>query len=374
MSSPFTTITGSGQAVTKDMMNEILRARFERESACHWGNPPEPGQPIHTESYIDSTLASDWVRDMFSYIGSFGANLWFTVTQQRIESMVDAGAWADYTIADWSGTSTSTPLGMTLARFRELAGLNDDGEDDRNGCSFRRVWVWDNIEHREIDWGAGPVNTPTLAWDYGYIQSGDIFGYWILEDLQAALSALRVAVIARRSDTDKIFKLESKYGANCANTLQNQIDEWNDPANGFRDGTGWYAPPYYVSASGSFGGSGYYFSGVRGFCNSVITELPAYISHSADVYLSVSTQPPEYNSFLEIPGMVEGEWWCWHGPTGYHPRLGSGYLGSRSTERIDTIESNPVTDAGVNCSNLGVHKGEATGARFILYWDFTNQN
>ena len=66
-------------------------------------------------------------------------------------------------------TTTYFPPAFTVATWRAAAGLNASG--------FRRVsGVWD-----------GSV-TPTFA--YGLIQDGDIFGYWIWEDIAYGIIAL----------------------------------------------------------------------------------------------------------------------------------------------------------------------------------------
>lgn len=63
-------------------------------------------------------------------------------------------------------------LYFTLATFHSAAGLNASG--------FRRV-------PEEVEWDG--INDP--VWSYGLMQAGDIIGPWILEDLQAAFSALK---------------------------------------------------------------------------------------------------------------------------------------------------------------------------------------
>jgi hypothetical protein len=86
--------------------------------------------------------------------------------QDTLEGTAASGVWLRD--AEVVGDEETLPT-YNLASWREAAGLNEDG--------FRRVATWDG------------VSAPTF--EYGPIQDGDIFGYWIWEDLVAGMKALK---------------------------------------------------------------------------------------------------------------------------------------------------------------------------------------
>lgn len=105
------------------------------------------------------------------FIDSGGAayNVWAEM-QAWVEANYDLFLDHDGMTAagDWDGEAT-IDVYASLAAFRTVAGLNAGG--------FRRCASWD---------GTG---APTFA--FGIPQAGDIFGYWIYEDLLNAFSALK---------------------------------------------------------------------------------------------------------------------------------------------------------------------------------------
>jgi len=139
--------------------------------------------------------AMEWDLDIGVWSAGDSATVktWWKTFQQGLEYAIkNFDYWVDDDNSTYDPVGDSIGITMhTLATWRASAGLHDDGNDLADGTSFRRVWAWNANEYATIPWADGPVDTEDLAWDYGYIQDGDIFGYWIYQDLQNGLSALR---------------------------------------------------------------------------------------------------------------------------------------------------------------------------------------
>jgi len=129
----------------KSQFEELSQACFERRRAINFGDFYFPTRGCNL--YNELTTMQWWCENNFSqFIDHVNGPL-------RSDKL-----WFLFFDAD------------NIQAWRQIAGLNVDG--------FRRSRDWDGI-HEPI-------------WlDEGIIQRGDIIGYWIIEDLQKALSSLR---------------------------------------------------------------------------------------------------------------------------------------------------------------------------------------
>lgn len=145
-------------------MAEIVNAVNERRAACisaRYGFPPSLPPAISVAS-PQSFQGGD-------------AKPTHLLIQEMLEALApyyvdhDADYGNSYTLTPTSAIHIPLPY-FTLATWRSRAGLHADG--------FRRAAEW-------LD----PTVAPTFS--YGKIQTGDIAGYWVWDDIVSGLKALR---------------------------------------------------------------------------------------------------------------------------------------------------------------------------------------
>lgn len=127
-------------------------------------------------------------------------------THLLIQEMLEALAtrYVDHGV-DYDDASAFTPMTtFTVGTWRTSAGLNASG--------FRRATAW-----------ANPAAAPSFS--YGNIQTGDIAGYWIWEDIVKGLKALRWTVrTPTRVDTQE--KVVTKTGYPWASVRADADSDW----------------------------------------------------------------------------------------------------------------------------------------------------
>lgn len=118
-------------------------------------------------------------------------------------------------------------LFYTLASFRSVAGLHEDG--------FRRV-------PEGVEWNG----TDDPVWSYGQMQEGDIIGPWIFEDLQKAFSVMLWAVSLSKCDLlDGLVKAGSGSSTGSADEAYAlAVTDWNN--------SGWYDAALYRNGAEAF--------------------------------------------------------------------------------------------------------------------------
>jgi len=145
-------------------------------------------------------------------VGSFqGGNV--KPTHLLIQEMLEALAphFVDHRQIGYNDESATDPIEpFTVATWREAAGLHSSG--------FRRATVW-----------ADPSVDPTF--DYGLIQTGDIAGYWIWEDIVKGLRALKwtVAVTSTVSKQKNIVETNSERGDTFSDAISIGDAAWAAP-------------------------------------------------------------------------------------------------------------------------------------------------
>jgi hypothetical protein len=135
--------------------------------------------------------------------------------QEMLEAL--APWFVDHRQIGYDDSSATDPIApFTVATWREAAGLHSSG--------FRRATAW-----------ADPSTDPTF--DYGLIQTGDIAGYWIWEDIVKGLRALKwtVAITSTASKRKNIVDTESERGDTFSEAISIGDAAWAAP--GWKDVT-----------------------------------------------------------------------------------------------------------------------------------------
>ncbi len=187
MSTPFTPVASWDHAQDRARGNELVLAYSERRQAL--------GQSA-------ISLLTE------------GANAQDPTLWRAIQEWIDANytSFVDHV----SGPLTPAKDGLlfwTSATFPAAAGLHADG--------WRRATEWDG------------VNDP--AWSYGTIQSGDIRGPWVFEDLQKAFSMLLCAEEIGFDWEHELRYADSGYVGTCEDALALALGGWTSSSWGYHE-------------------------------------------------------------------------------------------------------------------------------------------
>ena len=175
-------IVSDGFRLSPDNMLALFNAMKERVFVYQGGGGGASLEPL--SDWLNSNTYFSYVNGYSPLTGLYGNN-WstqaiFAKYQYWLDAMGGGSGSTPFindTIGDPSGT-TMLPK-WTLATWSAAAGLNSTST---GGQEFRRVsGVWDG------------ASTPTFQ--YGFIQTGDILGYWIWEDLVLGLQRLNWTVM-----------------------------------------------------------------------------------------------------------------------------------------------------------------------------------
>jgi hypothetical protein len=171
--------------------------------------------------------------------------------------------------------------------FKTRTGLTGG---DANTVGFRRATEYDPDVNNWMDY-----NDPMYS--YGTIQSDDIRGPWIFEDLQKAFDMMRWTARERTEYIDPQNKTASTPNVfeSTLETKQEAIDEiaslWESTE--WEDGISIYFDTAYVvnyrvaSGTNLFGQTRWTGGASRQRAKSKIENLPTHIKHEAECYLDV---------------------------------------------------------------------------------------
>lgn len=234
---------------------------------------------------------------------------------------------------------TAVPM-FTLSSWRTAAGLNSSG--------FRRVTSWS---------GSG---APTFS--YGLAQDGDIDGYWLYEDIIAALSTLKWTVEDGTdiNPTDPLrFIGALASAATCAQAVSDHDSAWDT----------------YRQSEPSVGA--YYIGGViREW------EPDDIMCETWRFRMQIGVDAPFFGrdrvNDLYAMGSASGID-TWGSPD--YPTIQPGILTqiasdiSASNMWLGNIDTNPRSALSVDCSHTEDLRGAKVypaDCKWILKWDFTN--
>ena len=326
----FTEITHGFQPALK--MSEIIDAVNERRSAARASG-----------AYgLPSAIGADGV-------GSFqGGSV--KPTHLLIQEMLEALAphFVDHRQTGYNDSSATDPIApFTVSTWREAAGLNSSG--------FRRATAW-----------AEPSADP--AFNYGLIQTGDIAGYWIWEDIVKGLKALKwtVAVTTTASKRKNIVETDSERGDTLSDAISIGDAAWAAP--GWKDSPSppiLFNPRYIyieIQGPGTFDDYHIYANGER-------NKLSRAFGMASPVALSATFLARPYRDltdyYYDLENKAED---TWH-------ELEIVDVPASSTAATMTVYSvaspslTPFTDAVIEANKS---YGCASEARVLLKWTFSH--
>jgi hypothetical protein len=184
-----TAFTAPGNATWQTLLNELTLAYSERRQAVS----------ERIQSVNDAYIATD-DKDIQAF--------WYWST---IQGWIENNCLVFIDITGPLTPDKTAFLFYTLASFRSVAGLHEDG--------FRRV-------PEGVEWNG----TDDPVWSYGQMQEGDIIGPWIFEDLQKAFSVMLWAVSLSRCDL--LDGLVKAAGGTCVGSADEAyalaVTDWNN--------------------------------------------------------------------------------------------------------------------------------------------------
>lgn len=193
-------------------------------------------------------------------------------------------------------------IAYTLASFRTEAGI---------ASGFRRATSW------PTNW----TNYADAAYSYGPIQSGDIVGPWIYEDLQKAFDALRwtyagglesVFIFPLLSNPTKT-PLSLSYsnvasGVGTSSSEASALDAYNAAVVDWSTGTSILVFAFYYVAAYTLESAGGWSGGVlREQADADFSAIPTHLAHAAEGYYFPGDVAAQFDGFddLDSTGMIE---------------------------------------------------------------------
>ena len=333
MSTAFTDPTAGGfDFLQVDLANEYQVALRERQLATDYGIP------VSAFSAGDDATDVDTWQSMQDWIEAHCTNF----------VNIDGRTAAE----DWDGEATIDNY-ASFTEFKTVAGLDSSG--------WRRATSWSG------------VGAPTFS--YGQAQAGDIFGYWIYEDLAKAFSAL----IHTQADTlpDTVERKATGYPtvaleATCAGAAA-AIDAASWPAYSAYGG-----PSYFYRAYGLLyqvgGGADWRTGAVR--MRALAWDLPptTVVSCAIDLYAFMekadATGSTQLWEDIDATGATENTFM-------FYETLALGNGADRfATTYPSAATSNPHVDSTASwCSYTDVSSGiQSPNVISVRRWDFTNSD
>jgi hypothetical protein len=317
MSEAFTTITTGTDLQDKVLINEIINAYSERRQA----------------------LSQSAVSDIMAGADIQAASFW-NVIQDWIED--NAASFVDDEAAIVG--EAAVPM-LTWAEVKTRTGLTS---------GWRRV--------TGAAWPSNWTDYEDAAFTYGQMAAGDIYGPWILEDLAAALSALKWTKHTTTSLSTVTSERQDKFiqtstdddppGSLAVHETTWQAAAW--AATGITPRTVFIAQAFYdeddVSSS---------WSSLASKTPSKISTIPTFIDSICDVYVLPIGFGFPYEFYDYYGGFVENQLFLWYSedaandePTRYtakqpddsysapcyiHTPTDSQYLGCRASTTVTWI-------------------------------------
>ncbi len=270
--------------------------------------------------------------------------------QEMLEAL--APHFVDHRQIGYDDTSATDPIApFTLSTWREAAGLNSSG--------FRRATAWDDTS----------VDPP---FSYGLIQTGDIAGYWIWEDIVKGLRALKwtvalwtVAFTPTASKQENIVETDSEVGDTLSDAISIGDAAWAAP--GWKDVTSTFLfdPRYvYIEIQGPGTFDTYYiYANAEGNKLSRAFGMPSPVALSATFVARPYRDSTDY--YYDLENKAEDTWY----------EMETVDVPASSTAATMTVYSvaspslTPFADAVIEANKS---YGCASGARVILKWTFSH--
>jgi hypothetical protein len=247
MSTPFTDISSWQHLQDRTAANEIVLAYSERRQCVGDSAIPSLGAGSNAQDTAFWRGIQNWIIDQTTN------NKWV----DHEKPIAGETTFPFYTLADWKHNS----------------GLYD---------GFRRATEW------PTDW----TDYNDSAYSYGPIESGDIRGPWIFEDLHRGLDALRWTNIPKQNVTvdDAQEKGTTTTADENQGSYQKFLNEW--------DSLDWIDDDF---------GSTFYFADFSDF-EDIITSgrrvrgtlnfsTPDHISHEVKIYYTMKSEPSDPNKY-----------------------------------------------------------------------------
>jgi len=268
-------------------------------------------------------------------------------THLLIQEMLEALAprFVDHRQSGYTDTSETEPIApFTVSTWRAAAGLNSSG--------FRRATAWDD-----------PSADPTF--DYGLIQTGDIAGYWIWEDIVKGLKALKwtVALTTNTSKRKNSVSTNSEEDDTLSEAISIGDTAWAAP--GWKNSTNYYSGPrsitLQIQGPGMFDTYSIYANAARNKLSRAF-GTPAPVALSATFVARPSRSSNDY--YYDLESKTEDTWYEME--TVNVPA--SSTAATMTVYSIASPSSTPFADA-VSAANKSY--GSTSAARVILKWTFS---
>jgi len=312
----FTALSAWTSAQDRTAANEIVLAYSERRQCV-------------LDGAIAELASGDNAQD----------TVFWTAMQEWVASSITAEEWIDDNATITDGDA-ALPV-HTIATFKTNSTLTGG---TTGVIGFRRATTWPS------DW----TDYADAAYSYGPIESGDIVGPWIYEDLQKAFDAMRwshkqgaVYGVAQKKGVRAGFYATAEEAVSAA--LSAWPTAWDDGAvlsyiSSFR---------VQVSADGWWS-----CIVVRNRENDIFQSIPVHLAHSASAYRQITDDGATFNTVdFATPGWYE-----------------SGTFASATVATRTAVEL-PFSDfpAPVGYSeNIYYGAFSDSDSSIILKWTFTN--
>ena len=338
----FTTIANGDDLQALALVNELYNAYSERNQAIDGAaiNQLSAGTDIQNHTFWQTM--QDWITT-------------------NCVSFVD----------DFAGlTSVMTTFPMLTANLVK----NSDHANLIGGSSgvigFRRV--------SGANWPTDWTNYADAAYSYGPCQAGDIIGPWLWVDLQAAFKALKWTVRTLAGGGKQSTRTASGIDADCATALANQNTAWTASSWSAYAAAG-IKYTYVVQGISNGTGAQVIFQGDRSRGYIENTTIPLFVASACEVYykaqMATSSSPiTDYFGDLDSIGCAVDDYFL-------VDSIASSSDATRTTAVFGDISTNPVTLAGLDCTNLTNGYGMTSTRNrtplalsyWVCKWDFTYQ-
>jgi len=267
-------------------------------------------------------------------------------THLLIQELLEALApkFADHTQSGYNDASATVPIApFTLSTWRTEAGLNSSG--------FRRADEW-------ADTSSAP------SFDYGKIETGDIAGYWIWEDIVKGLRALQWTAASVGRDATQMRRSGGSADSDATwPDIRTEGDyQWSLAA--------WGAQSYFdirggfVSVQG--GGGGGYSLDSTAYRVKLTRAFGVTVPFAVDAVFLVRPTAYEPTPYFDYESKAEGVW--------YEAETAEIAADSTAATMTGYTMPNPTetpfADSGI--SSVGSHGSIASG-RVVLKWKFSRE-
>jgi hypothetical protein len=225
---------------------------------------------------------------------------------------------------------------------------------------------------------------------HGFMQPGDIWGYWLIEDLQKAMTCLRYTERHGQPTNAAMKQVTVNTNAPLADAIAYFESEWS--------GGTWIDWESYSDFGGNYGAyalrtelgpDSFEFSDIRQRGQSVIGSIPTMNSHSAKAYFPswdfaglsnsltyTNLDAAYFNQYVPRTNQMF-RFWLWQSFAGAKS-------GTRTTDMIGDITESPdsfLPDGTASNTEFGIKAAAMIDDNFALFqslfildWNFSNCN